>query len=172
MEHLTIRRLKVQDLAPIAGAFAALGWNKPLSQYEGYLQEQEAAQRDVLVAFIANTFVGYLTICWSSDYPSFREAQIPEIVDFNVLPVFRRKGIGTRLMDTAEGRVAQVSPVVGIGVGMTADYGSAQRLYIRRGYLPDGRGLMKAGQPVQYGELVVVNDALCLYFTKQFSGSV
>ena len=30
--------------------------------------------------------------------------------------------------------------IVGIGVGLYPDYGSAQRLYIKRGYLPDGHG--------------------------------
>ena len=107
-----------------------------------------------------------ITICWQSHYPPFREQNIPEIVDFNVLPKFRRQGIGAALMDEAERRVAIRSAVVGLGVGMTADYGSAQRMYAKRGYIPDGLGLHSRGQPVQYGQSVPVDDDLVLYLTK------
>lgn len=170
----TIRLLQQPDIAPIAAAFAELGWHKPASQYEKYLSEQEAGDRVMLVAFAAEvqnleileSFAGYITIVWRPDYPVFRESNTPEIVDFNVLPKFRRHGIGSQLMDEAERRIAAVSPVAGIGVGMTADYGSAQRMYVKRGYIPDGRGLFSRGQPVQYGQTITVDDDLVLYFTK------
>jgi GNAT superfamily N-acetyltransferase len=167
-----IRLLQSSDIQPIAAAFAELGWDKPASQYEQYLSEQEAGQRVILVAFsgLQNLpileFAGYVTLCWQSHYPPFREANIPEIVDFNVLPKFRRQGIGAALMNEAESRAAAVSPVVGLGVGMTADYGSAQRMYAKRGYIPDGRGLFSGGKPVQYGQFVPVDDDLVLFFTK------
>jgi GNAT superfamily N-acetyltransferase len=122
-----IRALHADDIPAIAASFAALGWNKPASQYERYLAEQEAGERPVCVAFIDSSFAGYLTVCWESGYPPFRAENIPEIVDFNVLPRFRRQGFGARLMDMAEGVAAQRSPVVGIGVGLTPDYGAAQR---------------------------------------------
>jgi hypothetical protein len=38
--------------------------------------------------------------------------------------------------------VAERSDVVGLGVGLYPDYGTAQRMYVRRGYLPDGRGVI------------------------------
>lgn len=168
----TIRLIEPTDINSIAAAFSELGWDKPASQYEKYLAEQEAGQRVVLVAHsgVQNLpildFAGYVTICWQSHYPPFREQNIPEIVDFNVLPKFRRQGIGTSLMDEAEKRVAARSAVVGLGVGMTADYGSAQRMYAKRGYIPDGRGLFSRGQPVQYGQSIPVDDDLVLYLTK------
>jgi GNAT superfamily N-acetyltransferase len=168
---LTIRLLQPQDIHPIAAAFAALGWDKPASQYEQYLAEQETGARVVLVAWLDGEFAGYVTLCWQSHYPFFREQNLPEIVDFNVLPRFRCQGLGEKLMDEAERRVAEVSPRVGLGVGMTADYGSAQRMYVRRGYLPDGRGLFSRGEPVQYGQFVLVDDDLVLYLTKDLSKS-
>lgn len=172
MQNLIIRLLEPGDVQQLAEAFVLLGWDKPASQYVGYLREQACGLREVWVAFCENTFAGYVTICWHSNYAPFAEAHIAEIVDLNVLPAFRRRGIGTRLMQMAEERAVMVSPVVGIGVGMTADYGSAQRLYVRRGYLPDGRGLISAGRPVVYGNMVTVDDALCLYFTKKLFGSM
>ena len=162
-----IRLLEQSDISEIAEAFGQLGWNKPASQYERYLKEQNLGTRDVYVAFVGETFAGYITICWKSTYPSFLEAQIPEIVDFNVLPKYRRQGIGTVLMDKAENEIVKRSSIAGIGVGMDADYGAAQRLYVLRGYIPDGRGLYTHGHHLKYGEQVTVDDNLALYFTKQ-----
>ena len=164
---LEIQNLKKADIRPIAAAFAELGWNKPASQYENYLTEQEAGKRVVLVATFGGVFAGYVTICWESDYAPFREAGTPEIVDFNVLPKFRRRGIGTQLMDEAEHRIAEQSSFVGIGVGLTEDYGAAQILYCQRGYIPDGRGISWQGKSCQFGDQVTVDDGLTLYFTKQ-----
>lgn len=162
-----IRLLESDDIPQMAEAFTKLGWNKPASQYERYYTEQVSKVRDVYVAFLEETFAGYLTICWTSLYPPFREAKIPEIVDFNVLPQFRHQGIGTALMDKAESEITKVSSVAGIGVGMDADYGAAQRLYVLRGYVPDGRGLHHKDRQVRYGETINVDDNLALYLTKK-----
>lgn len=164
--NLIIRLMEARDIHPVAAAFAAIGWNKPVVQYERYLAQQEAGQRTVLVAFLDGAFAGYLTIAWRSEYPPFAEAGIPEIQDFNVLPAVQRRGIGTRLMDEAERLVAERSPVVGIGVGMTADYGPAQRMYVLRGYVPDGRGLTSDNRFLRFGDQVTVDDGLNLQFTK------
>ena len=162
-----LRPLEETDITSIAAAFAAIGWNKMAVQYKRYLAEQEQGTRDVLTAWQNDRFVGYLTIVWQSDYPPFRETGIPEIRDFNVLPEFRRQGIGTALMDAAESRIFERAPLVGIGVGMTQDYGAAQRMYVQRGYVPDGRGLMYHEEPIVYGVPVMVDDDLVLFFTKR-----
>ncbi len=164
---LAIREMQQADIQPIADAFALLGWDKPASQYERYLSEQVSGLRTVLVALVGDMFAGYLTINWQPQTMPFRELGIPEIQDFNVLPHDRRQGIGTRLLDEAEARAAERSDTVGIGVGLFSDYGAAQRLYIRRGYIPDGRGLYVHDRVVQYGESVIVDDDLVLNFTKQ-----
>ena len=163
-----IHLLTAGDIPTIAAAFAALGWNKPPAQYEGYLAEQRRGEREVLVARQRDLFVGYVTVVWDSSYTPFRDEGIPEIVDFNVLPHFRRQGIGSLLLDEAERRIVARSQVAGIGVGLDADYGSAQRLYVKRGYVPDGRGIVAHGHRVTWGETVVVDDDLVLYFTKTF----
>jgi GNAT superfamily N-acetyltransferase len=157
-----IRALGDGDPEVMSAAFTAIGWDKPVSQYEKYLAEQRAGERDVLVATVDDTFVGYVTVRWESPY----FGAIPEIQDFNVLPSYRRRGIGSGLMDAAEARVAERSAVVGIGVGLYVDYGTAQRMYVRRGYIPDGRGLMYDNQPVPPGETVRNDDGANLMFTK------
>ena len=162
-----IRPLERKNIPEIAHAFQELGWNKPASQYERYLAQQELGVRNVYVAFVEEQFAGYVTICWESSYRPFFVQSIPEIVDFNVLPNFRRMGIGTQLMDKAESEIARVSSIAGIGVGMTSDYGAAQRLYILRGYIPDGLGLHWRDHHVHYHEDVIVDDELALYLTKE-----
>jgi GNAT superfamily N-acetyltransferase len=166
IHKLIIREMVEADCAVISGAFAAQGWDKPLSQYQAYLQESREGQRVVLVAEYEGQFAGYVTIVWESAYPPFRAAQIPEIVDFNVLLKYRRRGIGTVLLDEAEKRISVHSPVAGIGVGLTEDYGPAHIMYIKRGYLPDGRGLFQQGKHLNYGDQAIVNDDLVLCFTK------
>ena len=167
---VTIRLLEERDVARIASAFREIGWStKPAALYQRYLSEQGDGHRTVLVAVEGNVFVGYVTILWQSGYPPFQEGAIPELVDFNVLPRFRRRGTGGLFMDEAERRIAERSPLAGIGVGMDPDYGAAQRLYVNRGYVPDGRGLWQGSQYVTYGDNVTVDDDLALMFTKRLN---
>ena len=167
LRHFEIRNLRSDDAPVISAAFSAIGWLKPVSQYDAYAVEQTAGERDVLVATLDGRFSGYVTIRWHSTYAPFAATGIPEIQDFNVLPDFRRRGIGTRLMDQAEERVARRCDTVGIGVGMYADYGHAQRLYVLRGYVPDGRGLTHRGEVLPPMARVINDDDLVLFFTKK-----
>ena len=73
-------------------------------------------------------------------------------------------------MDEAERAVLERSSVVGIGVGLSPDYGPAQRLYALRVYVPDGRGLASEGHPVLCGDTVTVDDELVLYLTRELTG--
>lgn len=163
---MRVRSLREGDAEGISAVFTELGWDKPASQYLRYFSEQEHGERDVLVAFAEEKFAGYVTVVWNTEYPPFRAEGVPEVKDLNMLPKFRRKGIASRLMDAAEKSAAKYSWVVGVEVGMTADYGATQRMYVKRGYVPDGRGLMWSGRPVKYGERVPADDGLVLFFTK------
>jgi hypothetical protein len=74
---LQVRALEERDAEPIAAAFAAIGWNKPASQYVRYLSEQREGRRDVLVAFVGGVFAGYVTIVWEPEYALFRAEKAP-----------------------------------------------------------------------------------------------
>ena len=165
--ELSIRFLDASDAQVISAAFNAIGWTKPVEQYRRYAAEQEQGTRVVKVAWVDRSFAGYVTVVWSPSYEPFARANIPEIQDLNVLPHFRRRGIATALLDDAEALAQQRSDVVGIGVGMDLDYGPAQRLYVHRGYVPDGRGLTYDNRPVRYGDQVRVDDQLVLHLTKR-----
>jgi GNAT superfamily N-acetyltransferase len=162
-----VRTLSSRDPAVLAAAFGSAGWAaKSAALYQRYLGEQAAGQRVVWVAERGGYPLGYVCVLWRSDYPPFRNAKIPEIVDFNVLPAYRRQGIGSALMDTAEGCIAQRSGWAGLGCGLHADYGPALLLYLGRGYLPDGRGITYDRRTVAPGQSIRVDDAAALMFIK------
>ena len=115
---VAIRSLREADAALIAGAFTAIGWNKTVEQYRRYFSEQESGARHVFVATVDDAFAGYVTLSWRSTYPLFDEQKIPEIQDLNVLPRFRRGGVGSALLDAAEARAGASASLVGIRVGL------------------------------------------------------
>ena len=88
-------------------------------------------------------------------------------MDLNVLPPYRNKGIGSALMDIAEMEVGKNNTIVGIGFGLYDGYGNAQKLYIARGYVPDGLGITYNYSRVEYGTKVPLDDDLVLWFTKK-----
>jgi GNAT superfamily N-acetyltransferase len=156
---LAIRPLALDDVDAVA---AAIG--KRVEKLREYVAEEAAGAIATFTAWSDGVFVGYVILRWRSAW--FGDG-VPEIQDFNVVRARRRQGIGTALLDAAEARAAERSAVVGLGVGMTADYGAAQIMYVKRGYVPDGRGLATHGRPVRYyGESVFVDDDLVLYFTR------
>lgn len=164
---IKIRPFKEEDISLIVEQFAQHNWHKPITTFEHYWQEQTKGERIIWLAFYDNHFAGYITLKWNSFYPSFKEQKIPEIMDLNVLPPFRNKGIATLLMDVAEQEVAKSRTVVGIGFGLYDGYGSAQKLYIARSYIPDGLGITYNYARVKPGTKIPLDDDLVLWFTKQ-----
>ena len=166
-ETVRIRLLEESDPPSIAAAFANMGWNKPETQFRRYLHEQVAETRTCFVAIADGQFAGYVTVNWRPTYAGFADLNIPEIQDLNVLIKYRRKGIASRLLDRAETEAARRSGIVGIAVGLHPGYNAAQRLYAKRGYIPDGRGVTYRNCFVQEGASVVLDDDLSMHFTKQ-----
>ena len=119
-----------------------------------------------LVALDGDRYLGHCHIRTSA-HPAFRDNGIPEIADLNVMPDSRRRGAATALLDLAEALIGQSSAIAGIGVGLYADYGPAQRLYTGRGYVLDGTGAWSHGRSVSGGEMVLADDDLVLYLSKR-----
>lgn len=163
----TIKFLTESDLPIMVNSFAEHNWPKPLTTFEKYLKEQQENERLIWVAYEGDQFAGYITLKWDSQYKVFHKQNIPEIMDLNVLPPFRYKGIGLKLLETAEQKAVKKSTIIGIGVGLYKDYGAAQRLYIKHGYIPDGQGVTYNYQPIIPGSDVRLDDDLVLWFTKK-----
>ncbi len=162
----TFRLLEQADISEIAKAFQLINWGKPASLFEAYLEEQRQDERNIWVAFVDDKFAGYVTLKWRSEYEPFADRGIPEVKDLNVLPVYQGKGIGSKLLEIAESAAYTKSNTVGLGVGLFADYGNAQRLYIKRGYIPDGLGVTYQYKELSSGCRVQLDDDLVLWLTK------
>ncbi len=118
------------------------------------------------VAYIENEIAGYGTLTKKSLYSYFADRNIPEIMDLNVLPNFRNQGIATKILNFLESDAAEISEYVGIGVGLYKDYGNAQSIYIKRGYVPNKEGITYDYKNVLPGENYRVDDDLVLWFVK------
>ncbi len=129
-----------------------MGWAKPAGYFVGRLEEAEAGKIVMLVAEADDGgYLGHATIQWASGYSGFGSRGIPEIQDLNVVAEFRRQRIASSLLDAGERLIAGRSRYAGIGVGLYAAYGPAQRLYVKRGYVPDGAGVVRENEPVTPG---------------------
>ena len=70
-------------------------------------------------------------------------------------------------MDVAEQIAGEYSDTVYLGVGLHSGYGSAQRLYIKRGYLPDGSGVWYKDAVCEPYSSCCNDDDLILYLSKK-----
>jgi GNAT superfamily N-acetyltransferase len=168
MGEWQIRLLEKRDIPTLSSSFAEVGWNKTTTLFLTYLDEQEKDQRRAWVAFKDEFCLGYVTLRYASYYPHFLQNKIPEIMDLNVLPQYRSQGIGSALLDIAECVAQYQGDRVGLGVGLYPDYGSAQRIYVKRGYIPDGMGVTYNYRRVLPGEMIKLDDDLVLWFVKKF----
>lgn len=119
--------------------------------------------------FVARDSSGrYLGHCHvrSSLHPPFINQGVREIADLSVMPDVRRHGAASALLDAAEALVAQTERKVGIGVGLDESYGPAQRLYVKRGYVPDATGAWFGPTQVRSGATVTAGDDLVVYLSK------
>lgn len=166
-DEIVIRNMQESDVHIIVGEEKAQGWNVSLEKYEIRLKHQNEGKSISIIAEYRGNVAGYINIYPNSERGAFAKQGYTEIVDFGVLIKYRNYGIGSKLMDIAEQIASQYSSVVYLGVGMHSGYGSAQRMYVKRGYIPDGSGVWY-GESVceQYAECCN-DDDLILYLSKE-----
>jgi GNAT superfamily N-acetyltransferase len=164
---VSIQLLKASDIPIITVVPSFLNFHASAPYFQKLLDKQQKGEITFLAAHAGKIITGFLYINWQAGYPPFAEQGIPEIRDLRVLAEYRCRGVATALMDEAEKRIFEKSRFAGLGVGLYADYGPAQQMYVRRGYVPDGRGIWHKNQQVMPGHDVFVDDDLLLYFMKE-----
>ena len=165
--EILVRNMTAPDAWTIAEGEIEQGWNASAAKYEARLRDHARGKAIALTAEYCGRVAGYISVYLQARSGPYQGKSIPEIVDFGVLEKYRNRGIGTRLMDIAEEIAADFGDTVCLGVGLHSGYGSAQRMYIKRGYVPDGSG-------VWYGDRVCEpyaecrnDDDLVLYMAKR-----
>ena len=165
--QLIVRNMEQKDAQAIVDAEIKQGWNASVEKYQKRLEDQESGIAISLVAEYLRKPVGYINVYPAHTWGAFGGKGYPEIVDFGVLEEYRNQGIGTVLMDVAENISATYADTVYLGVGLHSGYGSAQRMYVKRGYVPDGSGVWYQDKICGPYEKCVNDDDLVLYLSKK-----
>ena len=161
----SIRKMQESDIKDLSRGFISQGWPGREEILARYFLEQESGEREVLVTEIDGAVAGYVTILPSAKHGPFAEVY-PELSDFNVFEPFQNQGIGNLLLEEAEKRVRLISDKVTLGVGLHSGYGPAQRLYIKRGYIPDGTGVWYQNHQPAMNAVCEDIGELVLYLSK------
>lgn len=166
-DNLTIRSMMKSDVEKFVNGFVEQGWHKSRELFDMYYNQQENNEKLVIVAEICGEVSGYVTLLPDTKVGPFAYKNIPEIVDFNVLIKYQKRGIGNKIMDIEENLAKQKCDCVSLSVGLHSGYGTAQRMYVKRGYIPDGTGVWYNGKQLEpYSSECKNDDDLTLYFLK------
>lgn len=163
---LIVRSIIKDDIEKFVKGFQDQGWHKSYEQFNSYYNQHENNEKKVIVAEIDGDTAGYVTLLPYTKEGPFAFKDIPEIVDFNVLIKYQKRGIGSRIMDVAENLAKEKSDYVSLAVGLHYGYGSAQRMYVKRGYIPDGTGVWYKGRQLEQYAECENDDDLVLYLLK------
>ena len=161
----SIRKMQESDIQDLSRGFISQGWSSREEILTRYFKEQECGEREVLVAEVEGALAGYITILPCAKQGPFAEIY-PELSDFNVFEPFQNQGIGNLLLEEAEKQVRLISDKVTLGVGLHSGYGPAQRLYIKRGYIPDGTGVWYQNHQPAMNAVCEDIGELVLYLSK------
>ena len=165
---IRIRAIREPDPEVICAEEVAQGWiHQTRDKYDKRIADHAAHRSISMVAEYEGSTAGYINVYPDAPWGPFGGRGWCEIVDFGVLAKYRRRGIGTALMDCAEKIAGTFADTVYLAVGLHGGYGSAQRMYCRRGYIPDGSGVWYHNAPAEEGAQVYNDDELNLYFSKR-----
>lgn len=166
-ENILIRTMEEPDAKIITDEEIAQGWNQTEEKYQMRIRDHESGKSIALVAEYKGNVAGYINVYPNCEAGPFGGMGYCEIVDFGVLEKYRKNGIGTKLMDVAEQIAREYADTVYLAVGLYSSYGAAQRMYVKRGYIPDGSGVWYGDKPAVPYELYRNDDDLNLYLSKK-----
>lgn len=162
-----IRKAEPSDLPKLQGIVDALGFNKDAGYFETCMERSAQGTLDIYIISEGEEDAGYCLVNWQPKYRYFQVIDAPEIQDLNVVSAHRRKGFASALIDHCEAVARnEGKTTMAISFGLTPDYGPAQRLYVKKGYIPDGNGVTYDRQILSHGDNAVMDDNLCLMLTK------
>jgi GNAT superfamily N-acetyltransferase len=166
---MNIRQMTASDIPEILSRFL-FPWStqeQTNAIWETYYREQQEANRTVAIVEKNGEIVGYGSLLRRSEYPHFASVNMPEVNAIWIDESHRGQGVGRALIQWIENLArSEGYNQIGIGVGLYKDYGPAQRLYFRLGYIPDGKGITYKGQATVAGQTYPLDDDLLLWLVK------
>ena len=169
-DRITIREMLPGDAEIIFDTYSSYGWEPKMETFQRYYEEQRSGKRCVFIAEHLGRVSGICTLVLNSEEGPWAGKGCPEIEDLTVFYDVHNRGIGSRLLDIAEAEAAKSSDMVYLAVGLHFGYGPAQRMYAKRGYIPDGSGVWYKGRQLEQYAPCVNDDELLLYLAKDLSG--
>lgn len=166
-ETIVIRSMEQEDAKVIFETYLSYGWHPFMETYENYYNEQGENKRKVFIAEYEGKVSGLCTLLWNPTEGLLGGKGYPEIADLAVFFHVHNKGIGNKLLDVAEQEAAKKSDTVYLAVGLHSGYGAAQRIYVKRGYIPDGSGVWYQGKQLEQYAPCCNDDDLLLFMAKK-----
>lgn len=166
-EKVRIRSMVPEDARIFYDTYLSYGWHPELSTYEEYYRDQEEGRRLVFIAEYEGSVAGICTLVLTPREGPWVGNGWPEIVDLTVFFHIHKRGIGSRLLDAAEQEAAKIADHVYLAVGVHSGYGPAQRIYVKRGYIPDGTGVWYQGKQLEQYAPCCNDDDLLLFLSKE-----
>ena len=162
INDILIRDMIKSDPKKITHEEHLQGWkHQKVEKYTQRLKDVAEGKCVALVAEYKGKVAGYFNIYPDTKSGKFAGKGYPELIDLGVFKKYRRHGIGNALMQVAEDISRRYSDTVCIGVGLHKDYGAAQRMYVKRGFVPDGTGLWWQGKNLApYKDMKNDNEAV------------
>ena len=167
MEEIIYRFMKREDIDHAVAESPPYGIDRLRKLLGTYLDEQERGLRATAAAEVGSRFAGYVTLLPSAKSGAFKKSNIPQIQDLVVFEKFKRQGIGAELMNRIEAEAGLRSDEVCLGVGLHGINGAAQRLFVKRGYIPDGSGVWIGRSPARPDATIESVGVLTLYMSKK-----
>ena len=168
MENIDVRKMCYDDIPLICKADNDESESN-IAYLKRQLDFQEQQECSALVASYKGEVAGYVLLFYRCRWGALGNCGLPAVVDLVVFEKYRRRGIATALMDAAEAIAKEYSDKVYLEVCLCSEYGPAQRLYARRGYVPDGKGIYYEGTICETDAVIKNDDELTLCLVKEIS---
>lgn len=165
---IRIRSMAPEDAKILYDTYSSYGWHPEIRTYENYYREQQEGTRLVFIAEYQGKVKGQCTLDLHPTEGPWAGRGVPEISDLTVFFDVHGRGIGSKLLDAAENEASKIADMVYLAVGVHSGYGPAQRIYVKRGYVPDGSGVWYQGKVLDQYAPCVNDDDLVLFLSKQF----
>lgn len=166
MKEITVRHICDDEIPALCKAEGNESEDN-VKYYERYLNWQREEECSFLIALLNGEIAGYVFLIHKDRWGSMANQGIPGLADLWVFPECRGCGVGNALLEEAERIAEQHSDILHLDVHVTADAGAAHRLYFRRGYMPDGKGVYLNYKPYDSSMGSVDPDDLTLSLVKK-----